>query len=118
MHSIKSTAIYIASFPPQIQKKLKQLRTVITSAAPRTEERISYGMPQYKLNGRVLVYFAAFKDHVSIFPGPDAIKKYKKELKQFRTSKGTIQFPLHTNIPSRLVKRIVTYRAKRLIMKA
>ena len=99
---------YLLDFEPEIQEKLEQLRETIKKAAPDATESVSYGMPVYKHFG-VLVYFGAFKNHISLFPGPKAIEVFEEQLKDFKTSKGTIQFPLTKKIPFNLVKEIVSF---------
>ena len=107
----KSIDEYIAAFPEDVRKKLEKLRKVIQSSAPRAEEAIAYGIPTFRLNGN-LVHFAAFKDHISLFPSSSPIPVFKKELASFKVSKGTIQFPLDRPIPFDLVKRIVKFRVR------
>jgi uncharacterized protein YdhG (YjbR/CyaY superfamily) len=105
----KSVDEYIASFPKEIQLKLKDLRAVVKESAPSAEESISYNMPYYSLNGRLL-YFAAHEKHIGLYAMPSAIKKFKKELVKYETSTGTIQFPLNKPLPIELIKRIVAFR--------
>lgn len=100
---------YIATFPLNIQTLLCQLRATIHEAAPEAEETISYQMPAFKQNG-VLVYFAAFKDHIGFFPTPLGIEAFTDRLSGYKTSKGTIQFPLNQPLPLDLVKEIVKAR--------
>jgi uncharacterized protein YdhG (YjbR/CyaY superfamily) len=102
---------YIESFPPNIQPLLQQLRGAIHEAAPQAQEAISYNMPAFKQNG-VLVYFAAFKGHLSLFPTGSGVEAFKDKLRQYKTSKGTIQFPLDQPLPLELVKEIVRFRVK------
>jgi uncharacterized protein YdhG (YjbR/CyaY superfamily) len=102
---------YIASFPPNIQAKLQQLRQVIHEAAPDAQETISYQMPAIKQNG-VLVYFAAFKNHVGFFPTASGVEAFKDKLAGYKTSKGTIQFPLDEPLPLGLIAEIVRFRVK------
>ncbi len=102
---------YIASFPEDVQEKLEKLRKVIKASAPRAEEAIAYGIPTLRLHGN-LVHFAAFKDHLSLFPGSSPIPVFKKELAPYKRSKGTIQFPLDRPIPFGLVKKIVRFRVR------
>ncbi len=102
---------YIASFPPEIQRVLQEIRRTIRAAAPEAEEVISYQMPAFKQNG-VLVYYAAFKDHVSLFPTGSGVEVFKDELAPYRTSKGTVQFPLDKPLPIDLIKRIIEFRVK------
>jgi uncharacterized protein YdhG (YjbR/CyaY superfamily) len=100
---------YIATFPPNIQTILQQIRQTIHEAAPEAEQTISYQMPAFKQNG-VLVYFAAFKDHISFFPTGSGVEAFKDKLSSYKTSKGTIQFPLDKPVPLDLVKEIVRFR--------
>jgi len=109
--SIESVDSYIQSSPPEIQKKLRQLRSMIRSAAPAAVEKISYRMPTFFLNGN-LVYFAAFKNHIGFYPGSKAIEKFSKELASYEGSKGTVRFPFDSPIPAALIKKIVRYRVK------
>ena len=102
---------YIATFTKDIQGILKALRQAIRESAPKAEETISYQMPAFRLNG-ILVYFAAFRDHISFFPTSSGVVAFKKELSQYEISKGTIRFPLDKPIPLDLVKEIVKYRVK------
>ena len=102
---------YIATFTKDIQGILKALRQAIRESAPKAEETISYQMPAFRLNG-ILVYFAAFRDHISFFPTSSGVAAFKKELSQYEISKGTIRFPLDKPIPMELVKEIVKYRVK------
>jgi uncharacterized protein YdhG (YjbR/CyaY superfamily) len=105
----KTVDEYIASFPENVQRILQEMRKVIRDAAPKAEEVISYKMPAFKLNG-ILVWFAAFKNHVGFFPKMSAIDAFKKELSGCEVSKGTIRFPLDKPIPFDLVRKIVKYR--------
>ena len=107
----KNVDEYITTFPKNIQTILQELRQVIRDAAPEAEEVISYQMPAFKLNG-ILVWFAAFKNHIGFFPKSSAIEAFKKELSGYEVSKGTIRFPLDKPIPLDLVKKIVKYRVK------
>ncbi|HTM93477.1 MAG TPA: DUF1801 domain-containing protein [Flavisolibacter sp.] len=112
MKAVKTVEEYLSLFPEPQRKELEKIRKAIKDAAPKAEEVISYGMPGYKLNG-VLVYFGGFKNHCSFFPaGNSAIKKFSVELKAYKTSKGTIQFPLKEPIPVSLIKKMVKERAR------
>ena len=102
---------YIAIFPKDIQKKLKELRKAIHEAAPEAEETISYGMPAFRKN-KVLVYFAAAKNHIGFYPTASPVVEFEKELAKFKHSKGAIQFPLDEPMPLDLVRRIVEFRVK------
>lgn len=118
-NSEKFTTIdeYIALFPEDVQEKLKKIRSVIKAAAPHATETISYQMPAFKLNG-ILVYFAAFANHVSFFPTSSGVAKFKEELVGFETSKGTIRFPLDKPIPYDLIDRITTFRVQENVEKS
>jgi uncharacterized protein YdhG (YjbR/CyaY superfamily) len=112
MKAAKTVEEYLSLFPEHQRKELEKMRKAIKDAAPKAEEAISYGMPAYRLSG-VLVYFGGFKNHCSFFPaGNSAIKKFSTELKKYKTSKGTIQFPLSEPIPVSLIKKMVKERAR------
>jgi len=102
---------YIKSFPRDVQKKLESIRQTIKKFAPEAEEMISYQIPTFKLNGP-LIYFAGFKNHVSVYPAPRSVPEFKKELSAYKGGKGTVQFPLDKPIPLSLIKKIVKYRLK------
>lgn len=108
---------YISQFSPEIQEKLNNLRRVIKEAAPKAEEKISYSMPAFTLNGN-LVYFAAFKKHIGFFPTPSGVEAFSDRLSDYKTSKGTIQFPLNKPIPYELVSEIVKYRVAQNLAEA
>lgn len=100
---------YLAALPEDARAALEKLRKIIKAAAPKAAEVISYQMPMYKHHG-MLVGFAAFKDHCSFFPGAQPLATYKDELKAYKTSKGTIRFPIDKPLPAALVKKIVKNR--------
>jgi uncharacterized protein YdhG (YjbR/CyaY superfamily) len=100
---------YIALFPPEIQALLQQLRQTIKQTAPDAVEMISYGIPAYKLK-TMLVWFAAHTNHIGLYPRGSGIEVFKKELKGYKVSKGTIQFPLDKPLPLDLVGRLVLFR--------
>ena len=108
---------YILSFPPHVQELLQQVRAVIKQAAPDAVETISYQMPLFKYHGR-LVYFAAHTNHIGLYPMASGIEKFKKELATYEISKGTVRFPLDQPIPSKLIAKIITFRAAENSMKA
>lgn len=101
---------YIAQFTPEVQELLQNLRDVISASAPDAQERISYQMPAYYLNGN-LVYFAAFKNHIGFYPTASGIEAFKEELSGYKSSKGAVQFPIGKPLPYDLVERIVKFRA-------
>jgi len=106
----KNVEEYLAGVPEPACSTLKHVRAVIRSVMPaQTTEVISYGIPMFKYKG-MLVGYAAFKKHCSLFPTGSGVKKFEKELKGFATSKGTIQFPSDKPLPDALVKKIVKAR--------
>jgi uncharacterized protein YdhG (YjbR/CyaY superfamily) len=114
--TFKTIDEYIALFPKDVRNILEELRKAIRDVAPQAEEGISYQIPTYKLNGN-LVHFAAFKDHISFFPTSSGIEAFKVKLKSYKTSKGTIRFPLDEPIPFDLIEEIVRFRVKENLSK-
>ena len=102
---------YIAAAPVQAQPILRQLRDVIKAAAPKAEERISYGMPSYAHHGR-LVYFAAFKNHVGLYAVGREHDSYAKELSGYLTVKSTARFPIGQPLPIASIRRVVQARVR------
>lgn len=102
---------YIERFPTNVQKLLQKIRKTIQKAAPDATEVISYQMPAFKQK-RVVVYFAAHKNHIAIYPAPRGAKEFKQELAEYEGGKGTVQFPLDQPVPYDLITRIVKYRIK------
>ncbi len=109
---------YIAGFPNDVQKMLEKIRMTIRKAAPDAEETISYQIPAFNLKGKYLVYFAAFKKHIGLYPTPRGIEKFKKELSVYEGGKGTVRFPLDKPIPFGLIERIVKFRVKENLERA
>src|ERR1700730_18507315 len=110
MNKAKTVEAYIAAAPKEVRAKLRELRKLIRAAAPKAEEKISYGMPYYGYHGR-LAYFAWFKDHVSLFAMPPIPDAYKKKLNV--TGKSTIQFSFDQKLPNALIRKLVKARAKK-----
>lgn len=100
---------FIARYPEDVREILQRIRTVIHEAAPGAREKISYGIPGFELNGD-LVWFAAHKKHIGLYPRASSLGPFEEELSQYKRSKGTIQFPLDKPIPYDLIRRIVEYR--------
>ena len=103
---------YLAEVPLEARATLEKLRKTIKAVVPRAVEVISYQIPTFKLDGRMLVSYAAFKDHCSFFPGAAPIKAHEAELKSYQTSKGTIRFPTSKPLPATLVRKLVKTRIK------
>jgi uncharacterized protein YdhG (YjbR/CyaY superfamily) len=103
---------YIATFPKETQILLKNVRAAIGKAAPEAEETISYQMPTFRLNGKNLVHFAAYKNHIGFYPTPSGIEAFKKELSVYDGAKGSVQFPIDQPMPLDLITKIVKFRVK------
>lgn len=115
--SFTSIDEYIATFPEETQKILEQIRATIKAAAPEAQEKISYQMPTFFLNGN-LVHFASFKNHIGFYPVPTGIEEFKKELAAYPQGKGSVQFPLDKPMPLGLITKIVKFRVRENLAKA
>ncbi len=110
---------YISRFPTDIQKHLQQIRKTVKKIASEATETISYGLPAFNLNGKYLIYFAAYKNHIGLYPVPNGGKELNKEFAPYSTSgKGTVQFPIDNPMPIELITKIVRFRIKDNIVKA
>ncbi len=110
--NFKSVDDYIASQPDSIQGILKLVRSTIRKALPKAEEVISYNIPAYKLHGGVVLYFAGWKQHYSLYPAGERLVAAFKELASYKINKGTIRFPLSEPVPVKLIAGIAKFRAK------
>lgn len=107
----KSIDEYILSFPQDMQIRLEKIRNLIKILAPDAEEKISYKMPSFFLNG-ALVWYAGYDRHIGFYPKASGIEAFKTELSKYKYSKGSIQFPLTESLPLDLIKKIVKFRIK------
>jgi uncharacterized protein YdhG (YjbR/CyaY superfamily) len=108
---------YIATFPKETQKILKDIRATIQAAAPDAEEKISYQMPTFFLKGN-LIHFAAYNNHIGIYPTPNGIESFKKELSKYKGAKGSVRLPIDQPMPLKLIARIVKFRVAENLKKA
>ncbi len=108
---------YISSYPVSTQKILQKLRALIRKAAPEAEEKISYAIPTFFLQGN-LVHFAAYEHHIGFYPGANGIEVFKKKMSKYKGAKGSIQFPLNEPIPYDLISEIVKFRHEENKLKA
>lgn len=114
--SAKNIDEYIAGFPRGVQERLQRLRSTIRKAAPDAEEAIKYQIPTYVWNGN-LIHFAAYKNHIGLYPGSKAIENFRDELSRYKLAKGTVQFPLDKPLPVGLVTKIVKFNLKQRLDK-
>jgi len=113
MPTAATVSEYIAKAPPRARKPLRQLRAAIRAAAPGITERISYRMPTFDLDGRYLLYIAAYKEHVSVYPvTPGMVAKYGAAIARYRAGKGTLRFPLDEPIPTGLITKLAKVRVQ------
>jgi uncharacterized protein YdhG (YjbR/CyaY superfamily) len=115
-----NVSAYLAGFPPPVKRVLTLLRNTMRKALPGSEEAISYGIPTYKLHGRVVIYFAGWKQHHSIYPATAGlVSAFRKELASYEVNdKGTIRFPLDLPVPVELIGRLAKYRATEVASRA
>ena len=112
----KTADEYLSAFPAATRRILQEVRQTIKKAAPQAEEVISYNMPAFKLHG-VLVYYAGCQKHIGFYPTPSAIKAFQKEVAQYETSKGAVQFPIDEPMPVELITKIVQFRVRENLAK-
>ncbi len=108
---------YIAAFSKEVQHILQKIRAIVKEAAPDAEEAIKYQIPTFVLSGN-LVHFAAFEKHIGFYPTPSGIEQFKDELSSYKSAKGSVQFPLGSPIPYKLIEKIVKFRVKENRLKA
>ena len=115
---IKTIDEVISQYPFEVQAILQKIRAAIQKSAPGAEEAMAYGIPTFRLNGKNLVHFSAFKAHIGFYPTPSGIEKFKKELSVYEGAKGSVKFPLTKPIPYALIGKIVQYRVKEVMGQA
>jgi uncharacterized protein YdhG (YjbR/CyaY superfamily) len=106
---------YLNNITPDQRKEYERLRTIVKGIAPNAVETISYGMPTFKVNGKPLIYFGAFKHHMSLFPTPGPAEQLKDKLTSYKVSKGTIQFTFDNPLPDSLIKDIILARLNEIV---
>lgn len=108
----ESVQQYIDTFPSETKVILEKIRKIIRNNAPEAIEMIAYNMPAYKLKGKPLVYFAGYEKHIGLYATPSGHVAFAKELSIYKQGKGSVQFPLHQEIPYELIKKIVMFRVE------
>lgn len=103
---------YIEEFSPEVKDLLRKMRNIILKVASDAQESISYGMPAYNTQGKPLVYFAAYKNHIGFYATPSGHEAFKKELSGYQQGKGSVQFPLNEPLPLELIRKIVAFRVQ------
>jgi len=107
---------YIGAFPNDVQEILEKIRMTIRKAAPDAKEKISYSMPAFEQSG-IVVYFAAFKNHIGLYALPSGHEEFKEALSKYKSGKGSVQFPLKDPMPYDLISKIVKFRVKENLAK-
>jgi uncharacterized protein YdhG (YjbR/CyaY superfamily) len=110
----KSIDEYIAKFPPDTQKVLEELRSLVRAAAPGATETISYAIPTFDLGGKHLVHFAGYARHIGFYPTGSGIEAFREELEPYKSAKGSVQFPVGQPLPRDLIRRIVEFRVEQV----
>ena len=113
MSDSKDVTDYIKSAPKVVKEKLEKIREIFFEVASNSVESISYGMPTYKVNNKPIGYFAYFKNHIGFYPTPEPIKVFEEDLKQYKHSKGAIQFPTRSPLPEKLIKKFINHNLKK-----
>jgi uncharacterized protein YdhG (YjbR/CyaY superfamily) len=115
--AIKDIDSFIAQFPIATQKLMTKVRNTIKKAAPAAVETINYGIPTFQLHGN-LVHFSAYEHHIGFYPGADGIAQFQKEIANYKSAKGSVQFPLTEPIPYALISKITLFRVEQNKSKA
>jgi uncharacterized protein YdhG (YjbR/CyaY superfamily) len=109
---METVASYLAKFPEASQKRIQQIRALILEKAPEAQESISYGMPAYKTNGKPLIYFAAFKNHIGLYATPSGHSHFAEAFSSYKQGKGSVQFPNKQPLPLDLIAEIIAFRVE------
>ncbi|MGL2987597.1 iron chaperone [Flavobacterium sp. RSSA_27] len=109
---METVASYFAKFPEASQKRMQQIRALILEKAPEVQESISYGMPAYKTNGKPLIYYAAFKNHIGLYATPSGHTHFAAALSSYKQGKGSVQFPNDQPFPLDLIAEIIAFRVE------
>lgn len=109
---METVASYFAKFPEASQKRMQQIRTLILEKAPDAQESINYGMPAYKTNGKPLIYYAAFKNHIGLYATPSGHTHFAEALSSYKQGKGSVQFPNEQPLPLDLIAEIIVFRVE------
>lgn len=107
--SINTIDEYISGFPQNVQEILEKIRGIIRKSVPEAQETIRYGIPTFILHDTYLIYFAAYKKHIALYPVPTGNAEFNEEIAAYRTGKGTLQFPLDKSIPYRVIRKLLKH---------
>ncbi len=113
MKTPKTYEEYCLDFPEETQIILENLKNFIQNLLPESELCINYGIPTFKMKGKNVIHFAGFRNHIGLYPSSEAIEIFAEKLKKYKTSKGTVQFPLTEELPFDLIQEIVEFRKEK-----
>ena len=113
MKTPKTYEEYCLDFPEETQIILENLKNFIQNLLPKSELCINYGIPTFKMKGKNVIHFAGFRNHIGLYPSSEAIEIFAEKLKKYKTSKGTVQFPLTEELPFDLIQEIVEFRKEK-----
>ena len=112
----KDVEMYISGFEKDIQNKLEQIRKVLSKVLPDAEQGLKYGKPAYFMK-RVLIVYAPYKKHIGFYPAPEVIEEFQNEIGQYKSAKGSVQFPLDQPLPLKLIEQMAKARYRNYIEK-
>lgn len=101
---------YMATFPAETQKAMKEIRSTIKAIVPEAEEHISYNMPAFKVNGEYFANFAAWKNHIGMYPIPEGNVAFQEEVLNYKSAKSSLRFPLDKPMPLKFIAKVVKFR--------